>query len=764
MLHINQNSDALNQNYLELIEYKHLIEHTETFFNEALKESTIFEQQESTLVDHNLNADVEDTDGAHNLNFGFVTGVISNELMLNFEKMIWRVSYGNVFVKKKLIEHTIEDPLSRSEVQKVCFVLFFQGVELKKRIKKVCQGFHATLYPCPEKNKGRRDLVMELTSRIEELSMILDETQTHKRRISITAAKHINEWFVHVLKIKYIYHTLNMCNYDVTRNCLIAECWLPSADYDSVKLATVRGTNRSGTSMPSILHRIISNETPPTFHKSNKYTEAYQTIVDAYGVATYREVNPATFSIITFPFLFAVMFGDMGHGILMTAFALVLVLMEKRILAIKKRDEVFNILFGGRYIILLMGIFSIFTGFIYNDIFSKSLNIFGTSWNLDGISINTTKSSIYLNPYTNSGNSTYPVGMDPIWQLAGNKLSFINSYKMKMSIIFGFVHMMFGISLGLINNLYFDQPINIFCMFIPQVIFITSLFGYLVCLLFYKWIYITAVSESQPSLLVEFITMMLFNYPKNWQEIYPGQKGLQTFLVLLALICIPWMLFSKLGIQQLKKQGILKSSFLSPKRGDGIKSINRNKSKKNNDSLVELLSDESRSNNDSKINMDVDHINPASQMQSSEPTNESDQLIETKTYSVENKEDMMEDFIYQGIHVIEYCLGVISNMASYLRLWALSLAHAQLSEVCWQRLLSMGLKTEGILGMFVLVFTFSVWAICTLFILLLMEGLSAFLHSLRLHWVEFQNKFYDGKGQAFIPFSFKSLLAEHANF
>ncbi|KAK2155312.1 hypothetical protein LSH36_243g04002 [Paralvinella palmiformis] len=706
MKEVNANAEALKRNYLELTELKHILRKTQSFFEEADLRYDPYDYQ--ALSDPSL---AEETVGllgeevqrqaaaTQALRLGFVAGVILRERIPAFERMLWRACRGNVYLKQAEIETPLEDPVTGDQVNKSVFIIFFQGDQLKTRVKKICEGFRATLYPCPETPAERREMAIGVMTRIEDLNTVLSQTQDHRHRVLVAAAKNIKVWFIKVRKIKAIYHTLNMFNLDVTQKCLIGECWCPVVDLDKIQMALRRGTERSGSSVPSILNRMLTKEAPPTYNRTNKFTEVFQGIVDAYGVSSYREVNPAPYTIITFPFLFSVMFGDMGHGFIMFLFALWMVLKEKSLGAKKGDDEIWNMFFGGRYIILLMGIFSIYSGFLYNDVFSKSVNIFGSAFFPDpkvndGIySPNKTVikgiSEVTLDPYYTYNGSPYPYGLDPIWQFSENKITFLNSFKMKISVTFGVSQMFFGVILSLSNYRFFRKPLDIFSQFIPQLIFLIVIFVYLVLLIFVKWIkYDSKESGCAPSLLIGFINMFLFSYSNDSCSTSTFYRG----------------------------QG--QEPELSVQSGDIV------------DESAEVVHHDS-------VPQTSGH---------------------TQTSKHEEEFSFAEIFIHQAIHTIEYCLGCVSHTASYLRLWALSLAHAELSEVLWTMVLSIGTSISGKAGAAVIALVFAPWAVLTIAVLLMMEGLSAFLHTLRLHWVEFQSKFYSGDGYAFQPFSFSKII------
>ncbi|KAL0133301.1 hypothetical protein PUN28_000806 [Cardiocondyla obscurior] len=710
------NAVNLKSNYLELTELQHVLDKTQAFFTEPIFPPALNPTRAVAIAQR------------------FVGGVINRERVPAFERMLWRISRGNVFLRQIELDKPLEDPATGNEIYKTAFVAFFQGEQLKSRIKKVCTGFHASLYPCPTSHAERQDMLKGVRTRLEDLKMVLNQTQDHRQRVLHNVAKEIPNWSIMVRKMKAIYHTMNLFNMDVSKKCLIGECWMPIADLATVQNCLTEGSRQCGSSIPSFLNVIHTDENPPTFNRTNKFTRGFQNLIDAYGVASYREANPALYTIITFPFLFAVMFGDAGHGLILTLFGLTMVLMEKKINAKKSDNEIGNLFFGGRYIILLMGLFSIYSGFIYNDIFAKSVNIFGSSWKIrysyEDINLN---KSLELSPNRNESyvQYPYPLGIDPVWALSQNKIVFHNSFKMKLSIIIGVAHMIFGVCMNVVNMIYFKKYASLFLEFLPQLLFLVWLFFYMTVLMFIKWVLYEAEADDPgktpgcaPSVLITFINMMLFKnavVPKDCsQYMFEGQDILQMVLIFAALLCIPVMLLGKpLYIIFSKKM--------------------------KNDSKV--YSNGSASQD---IELQTQDLPRDSAGTSKDAGNDHDH----------DEDSFSELMIHQIIHTIEYVLSTVSHTASYLRLWALSLAHSQLSEVLWNRVLRIGLgaEEEQYVNSIILFAVFAVWAFFTVVILVLMEGLSAFLHTLRLHWVEFMSKFYEGLGHPFQPFYFKSIL------
>lgn len=687
---VNVNTAALDKNFSELNELKHVLEKTRIFFDE----------QEQIAIEEHLELSAHDAH-QHSINFSFIAGVILTERVHFFEQMLWRMSQGNVFVRIVPIETVLYDSISTDEVFKSVYIIFFQGEQLKQKVKKLCEGFRTSMYPLPDTVPERAEMLAGVKTRIADLNTVLNQSKDHRLRLLTEAAKNYPAQLAKTCKMKAIYHILNQFNFDITQKALIGECWVADVDAHRYTNALQKTYVKTGSSVPPISNRLHTYMPPPTYYRTNKFTASFQGIVDSYGVSTYEEVNPGLYSIITFPFLFGVMFGDTGHGLIMSLFALWMVLWEKPLSAKKSNNEIWNIVFGGRYIILLMGFFSIYTGFIYNDIFSKAMNIFGSQWgsNYDNTTLNENE-ILQLNPDSSANNfygTPYPFGIDPIWQISTNSLTFLDSYKMKLSVILGVVHMMFGVCLGVFNFVHFGEYSSILVEFIPEIVFLSAIFGYLDVLIIWKWFKFSPdQSTVAPNLLITLIDMFL---GKEYDlKMYDNQDTVQKIIVIVAIICIPLLLFIRPFIRKCHYRHAVKRGSERYEFGD--------------------------------------LLGPNGEFQ------------------------MGEIFVHQTIHTIEYCLGCISNTASYLRLWALSLAHNQLSDVLWKLVMRLGLIiSDNIYAGGVIVFgMFGFWAVLTISILLIMEGLSAFLHALRLHWVEFMNKFFKGEGYLFAPFSFRKIL------
>jgi len=296
--------------------------------------------------------------------------------------------------------------------------------------------------------------------------------------------------------------------------------------------------------------------------------------------------------------------------------------------------------------------------------------------------------------------------------------------KMKSSVIIGIAQMMFGLSLSLCNYLHFKSTVDILFVFIPQLLFLTLIFVYLCVQIFVKWLFFWAKpaiifgqvypgSFCAPSLLIGLISMFMMKERESGftaeQSLLPDGSIYKTYTQCHLTYWYPG-------------QGIIEKLFL----------------------LVAVLS--------------IPVMLLVKPILLWRKAKRGEHVATHGGHGGDGEFNFSDVMVYQAIHTIEFALGCISHTASYLRLWALSLAHAQLSDVLWTMVLRMGLQQEGVLGMIASFVIFSLFAVLSVAILVLMEGLSAFLHALRLHWVEFQSKFYGGDGIRFEPFSFAQLI------
>ena len=622
----------------------------------------------------------------------FISGIIKAEDDMRMKRMIFRASRGRAL--PTFFDLTIEDKLTKQKIEKKIFTIFVQGGAqnfLAKKIIQICDIFGASRFTIPK----REDLQNEINSVQQEIYEKKEYLKTVETSIKDFFKDKIGEnefpgkydmYKLYFLQEKLLFTNLNKCK--LHKDLLDGEVWIPEEKLHLVQEALNKISSRNPNKLTAVISDFdeIENSNPPSYLKVNDFTMPFQMIVSEYGIPRYREINPGLFTIITFPFMFGVMFGDIGHGGLILILSIWLVLEKDEIL---KTMPDLKMLVKTRYFFLMCGFFAFFNGWIYDDFFATPLGIFGSCYknkkNDEGKII-----------AERQGDCVYPIGIDPKWYSANNELAFLNSFKMKMSVIIGVLQMILGLFLKGINGIYFGDYIDFFFEFIPQLIFMCLLFGYMCLMIYIKWGTDWSDDPSKaPSIISQLLMIFLnmgstgpdnFKTPLFHREDFHFQESFQFNALIISVICIPVMLLVKPTVEYFK---LPKDELGAENKGNQV-------------TITDLA------------------VN---------------QIIET----------------------IEYVLGTVSHTASYLRLWALSLAHAQLAKVFFEITLLGFIQSGSIIGM---IGGFFLLANITIGVLMGMDLLECSLHTLRLHWVEFQSKFYKADGYPFMPYSFKYINEE----
>jgi V-type H+-transporting ATPase subunit a len=200
--------------------------------------------------------------------------------------------------------------------------------------------------------------------------------------------------------------------------------------------------------------------------------------------------------------------------------------------------------------------------------------------------------------------------------------------------------MTFSLCLSLVNYRHYGSKLDIIANFIPSMIFLQSIFGYLVLCILYKWSVNWSTTTSAPPSLLNMLIYMFLSPSTVEDPLYPGQKTVQNILLLLALICVPWLLFVKPFYLRWENQRAQRAGYGAIRREDVVdeeEGVNGEGAAGGGVVIAELEGD--------------------------------DDAAEGGLHGEGEGFEFGEIMIHQVIHTIEFCLNCVSHTASYLRLW-----------------------------------------------------------------------------------------------
>lgn len=226
-------------------------------------------------------------------------------------------------------------------------------------MEKIVKAHHAEIFSIP------KDLPHNTKDALKEVDNRLKETDEKEKSISKS---------LHNLGVE---HKNNLPVWKETIENILAMLNAKKKMLESGRLATIKGFIPK-KSMPAFDQKVRSvlgekaiimqndqykEEDLPTKISNNRFVKPFEVITKLYGLPKYGEVDPTPFMAISFPILFGLMFGDMGHGLILLGGGLAVGML------VKKNEGIKNM----AYIMAMCGLAATIAGALFGEFFGKEL-------------------------------------------------------------------------------------------------------------------------------------------------------------------------------------------------------------------------------------------------------------------------------------------------------------------------------------------------------------------------------------------------------
>lgn len=273
-----------------------------------------------------------------------VVGTIPEENLARLEESLFRIPYSII-------------PVYRYERRVLLFA--FCAEEHAPILDRALESAFLDPLALPENFNGpAQEALGQITQRIEESRQELAELEKQRERMAQELAPGLLELLTRIQSDRAIAEA--MSHFGHREQVYLIAGWVPTNRVAELRSAVEEAAGgrvtfeESPPYVPGASHKI------PTLLKHSGLLRPFEKLVATYGVPGYREIDPTPLVGVTFVLMFGVMFGDLGHGLVLALLGILLVLRVIPALASQAETGV---------ILLACGLFSAVFGLLYGNLF-----------------------------------------------------------------------------------------------------------------------------------------------------------------------------------------------------------------------------------------------------------------------------------------------------------------------------------------------------------------------------------------------------------